>query len=164
MFVCPDGGSDITTTQDQTKYAIRYAYIGIAITIILLFAFQRCASSQQPVRDDVVNIDFMPVYKSTTKSHGFITVLNKGDKVVVVREIEVADQCWCHIVVGSQKEPLGYALCNDLRSRPIRPWRSASIPEKRRVFVIDSQSWAAVGGFSSVNARLDDLASICIFP
>lgn len=118
------------------------------------------AKPQQSARDAFVNVDRMPIYKEPSRSGGVETVLSRGDRVYIAGEIVVRDQ----------NQPPGYAPCSEMQNRPMKSTQNinpaptqasatlrppvTATPAKNklpRVFITDSQSWAAIGGFSVAN-------------
>jgi hypothetical protein len=141
------------------------------VQIVAFLTLPALAKPQQSARNGIVNVARMPIYKEPGRSGGIETVLNKGDRIYIVGEIMVGDERWCNVVVRDQNQPPGYAPCSDLQSTPITSMQSINsgthapatsqppiraTPPKtnvHRVFITDSQSWAAIGSFSVANGN-----------
>jgi hypothetical protein len=133
------------------------AFIQI-VTFLILPALVR----PQQSAEGTVSVARVPIYERPSRSGGVETVLNRGDKVYIVGEVKVGEERWCNVVVRDQNQPPGYAPCGDLQKTPIKGTQpaatsqtsiTATLPKdtRPRVFVTDSQSWAAIGSFSTAN-------------
>jgi hypothetical protein len=134
---------------------------------ILAFLTSPAVAESQQSTAGIVNVARLPIYKEPSRSGGVETVLNRGDRIFIVGEVTVHDERWCNVVVRDQNQPPGYALCGDLRSTPIKGMQNPQEPapprapikltvhqnSHPRVFVTDSQSWAAIGSFGTVNGN-----------
>lgn len=142
----------------------------VFILIGALLTLPTVAKPQQTARNAIVNVARMPIYNQPSRSGGVETVLSRGDRVYIADEIKVGDERWCNVIVRDQNQAPGYAPCGDMQTSPmqstqnINPGSTQTSPTSRppvtpttaknklaRVFITDSQSWAAIGGFSVAN-------------
>ncbi len=106
----------------MTAMGFRYEIVRQVILICAIVFVVTTAKAQQRILwQGAVMPEHVNVYASTSTRDRVTTMLNRGDVVDVVLEINSLGDSWCRVAFSGQSEPLGYVLCHHLEQGHFTP-------------------------------------------